>query len=51
MFAEGKIEFQVLDPLPQDLPSMIEFTQEMPIEEARKRWPNTQVEGEEKKWQ
>lgn len=45
LFAEGKIEFQVLDPLqPQDLPSMVEFTQEMPIEEAKKRWPNTPKE-------
>jgi hypothetical protein len=26
-----------------------EFTQEMPIEEAKKRWPNTPVTGEEKK--
>jgi len=45
-----KLKFQALNPLPpQDLPSMIEFTQEMPIEEARKRWPNTPVPGEEKK--
>jgi hypothetical protein len=27
---------------------MVEFTQEIPIEEAKKRWPNTPVEGEEK---
>jgi hypothetical protein len=44
MFAEGKIEFQVHDPMPpQDLPSMVELTQEMPIEEAKKRYPNTPV--------
>ena len=44
-----KLKFQVHDPLPpQDMPSMVEFTQEMPIEEAKKRWPNTQVLGEEK---
>jgi len=45
----GPIKFQVHDPTPpQDLPSMVEFTQEIPIEEAKKRWPNTPVEGEEK---
>lgn len=36
------------DPLPpQDMPSMVEITQEMPIEEAKKRWPNTPIPGEE----
>jgi len=46
---QGPIKFQVHDPTPpQDLPSMVEFTQEIPIEEAKKRWPNTPVEGEEK---
>ena len=40
----GYTAFNVHDPLlPQDLPSMVEFTQEMPIEEAKKRWPNTPV--------
>jgi hypothetical protein len=49
MFAEGKIEFQVHDPTPPFyLPSVVEFTQVMPIEEAKKRWPNTPVPGEEK---
>lgn len=49
LFKQGLIKPQVHDPLPpQDLPSMVEFTQEMPIEEAKKRWPNTQVLGEEK---
>ena len=49
LFAEGKITPQVLDPLPpQDMPSMVEFTQEIPIEEAKKRWPNTPVPGEAK---
>ena len=49
LFKEGPIKPQVHDPLPpQDLPSVVEFTQEMPIEEAKKRWPNTQVLGEEK---
>jgi hypothetical protein len=47
MFKEGPIQFQVHDPLPpQDMPSMVEFTQEMPIEEAKKRWPNTPIKGE-----
>ena len=45
-----KLKFQALNPTPpQDLPSMVEFTQEMPLEEAKKRWPNTPVPGEEKK--
>jgi len=40
LFKDGPIKPQASDPLPpQDLPSMIEFTQEMPIEEAKKRWP------------
>ena len=29
------------------VPSMFEFTQEMPIDEAKKRWPNTPITGEE----
>ena len=41
------LKFMILMP-PQDLPSMVEFTQEMPIEEAKKRWPDTPVTGEEK---
>jgi len=45
----GYTAFNVHYPTPpQDLPSMVEFTQEMPIEEAKKRWPNTPVPGEEK---
>jgi len=49
LWPKGPIEFQVHDPLPPpDLPSMIEFTQEMPLEEAKKRWPNTPEEREEK---
>jgi hypothetical protein len=44
MFAQRPIRFQVYDPLPpQDLPSMVEFTQEMPIEEAKKHCPDTAV--------
>lgn len=49
LFADGPIRFQVHDPLPpQDVPSEVEFTQEMSIEEAKKRWPNTPIPGEEK---
>jgi hypothetical protein len=44
LFAEGKIEFQVIDPTPPfHLPSFVEFTQEIPIEEANKRWPDTPI--------
>ena len=47
MFAQGKTVFEILNPLPQsEFPSMIEIEQEMPIEEAKKRWPNTPVTGE-----
>ena len=50
LFKEGPIKPQVHDPLPpQDLPSVVEFTQEMPLEEAKKRWPNTPIPGEENK--
>ena len=50
LFKEGKIEFTPIDHFPpQDVPSMVEFTQEMSIEDAKKRWPNTPVEGEESK--
>ncbi len=42
-----KIKFQTLNPLPpQDLPSMVEIVQEMSIDEAKKRWPNTPIPGE-----
>jgi hypothetical protein len=30
------------------MPSMVEFTQEMPIDEAKKRWPNTPIPEEKK---
>jgi hypothetical protein len=47
MFAERKIEFQPLNPLPtQDFPSMVKIVQEMSIDEAKKRWPDTPVTGE-----
>jgi hypothetical protein len=58
LFKKGPIEPQVHDPLPpQDMslymranhissPYDTEFTQEMPIEEAKKRWPNTPIKGE-----
>ena len=47
MFKEGPIQFQVHDPLPpQDMPSMVEIVQEMSIDEAKKRWPNTPIPGE-----
>ena len=33
-----EIDFTILDPSsPQNMPSMVEFTQEMPIEEAKRR--------------
>jgi hypothetical protein len=45
LFADGKIEFKPIDPLPQsDLPSMIEIVQEMSIDEAKKRWPNMPIQ-------
>ena len=48
-WGDGKIKFEVLNPLPIPyLPSMVEFAQEIPIEEAKKRWPNTPVPGEAK---
>jgi hypothetical protein len=41
-----EIDFTILDPSsPQNMPSMVEFTQEMPIEEAKRRWPNTKISG------
>jgi hypothetical protein len=44
LFKEGPIKPQLHDPLPpHDVPSFVEFTQEISIEEAKKRWPNTQV--------
>jgi hypothetical protein len=55
---EGLIKFQVHDPLPpQNMsPYMLanhifspydaEFTQELPIEEVKRRWPNTKIPGE-----
>jgi hypothetical protein len=47
MFAEGKIEFQLLNPMSQsDLPSVVEFTQELPIDEVKRRWPNTKIPGD-----
>jgi hypothetical protein len=47
LFKEGPIKPQVHDPLPpQDLPSMVEIVQEMSIDEAKKRWPNTPIPGE-----
>ena len=47
LFKEGPIKPQVNDPLPpKNLPSFVEFAQEMPIEEAKKRWPNTPIPGE-----
>lgn len=47
-FAEGRIEFMPVDPFPQpELQSSVDITMEMPIEEARKRWPNTSIKGEE----
>ena len=47
MFKVGPIQFQVHDPLPpQDMPSMVEIVQEMSIDEAKKRWPNTPIPGE-----
>ena len=40
-----KIEFKLLYPLrPWPYPSFMEFTQEMNIEEARKRWPKEMIE-------
>jgi hypothetical protein len=45
----GGINFQLSDPLPHTyMPSMVEFTQEMPIDEAKKRWPNTPIPEEKK---
>jgi len=56
-WGDGKIKFQVHDLLPLEgmeiymrsnhisTPYDLDFTQEMPIEEAKKRWPNT-PEGE-----
>jgi hypothetical protein len=42
--------FKLLDPPPSPrLPFFIEITREISIEEAKKRWPNTTVQGEEKK--
>lgn len=49
LFKEGLIKPRVHDPLPpQDAPSFIEYTQEMSIEEAKKRWPNTPVNKDDK---
>lgn len=46
----GNIKFQALNPMPpQNMPSMVEFTQEMPIEEAKRRWPNTPIPNKEDK--
>ena len=61
LFKDGPIKPQVVDPLPPEGmqlymranhisgPYDAEFTQEMPIEEAKKRWPNTPIPGEENK--
>ena len=61
LFKEGPIKPQVLDPLPPEdamqlyrlkshifSPYDAEFAQQMPIEEAKKRNPNTLVQGEDK---
>jgi hypothetical protein len=60
MFAEGKIKFQVHDPvLPQDTsPYMLanhifspydaEIVQELPIEEVKRRYPGADIPGEDK---
>jgi hypothetical protein len=40
------IPFDTINPLLTVTPSMVEFTQEMSIEEAKKRWPNTPIPGE-----
>lgn len=41
LFSKGPIEFIPLDPLPAfDLPSEVELTQELRIEEAKRRYPN-----------
>ena len=46
----GLLKFQVHDPFsPQDFPSMVEIVQEMSIDEAKRRWPDTPVKGEENK--
>ena len=43
-----KIEYKLLDP-PRPWPygSFMEFTQEMSIEEAKKRWPKEMIEDKE----
>jgi hypothetical protein len=58
LFKVGPIKPQVHDPLPPhgmeiymranhiSSPYDAEFTQQMPIEEAKKRWPNTPVKDE-----
>jgi hypothetical protein len=49
LFAEGKIEFKPFDPLLQsDLPTEVEFTQELPIEEVKKRYPDAEIPEEKK---
>jgi hypothetical protein len=47
-WGDGEIKFQVNYPLPAPyFPSMAMFTQHMPIEVAKKRWPNETIPGEE----
>ncbi len=49
--AMPKIEYKPIEPLrewPWPWPRMMSFTQMMPIEEAKKRWPNEMIEGEKK---
>ena len=54
-----EITFEPIDPLPPEgmqlymranhisSPYDVEFTQEMSIEEAKRRWPNTPIPGED----
>jgi hypothetical protein len=47
--ATKRVEFQLHNPLPlPEYLSMMEFTKLMPIEEVKKRWPDTPIPGETK---
>jgi len=47
-FAEGKIQYKPIDPWsPEPMPSFDVVESELPIEEAKRRWPNTPIPGEE----
>ena len=49
MFKDGPIKYTIIDPcFPDPLPPFVVIEKEIPIEEAKKRYPNTSIPEDKK---